>query len=135
MSDIQPPPEEHMDLLRQQNALLRRQIRENNHVGWLMYRGMWLGLGTAIGATVVVSLVVMALKPLQDIKPIQPAIEKLVERLDRLDRLGVKPDAPQGARMTPEPAVSPASPPSTPPRNPPLDPDGTPRPGSDQSSP
>ncbi|MCG9895985.1 MAG: hypothetical protein MH204_10975, partial [Fimbriimonadaceae bacterium] len=52
---------EHLALLREQNALLRRQIRDNSHLGIVLVRGMIIGLGTAIGATVILSLAVYIL--------------------------------------------------------------------------
>lgn len=80
------PQEELERLLREQNSLIRRQIKDNNNWGLILLRGMVMGLGTAIGATVILSLAIYALKPLQAIEPLRPAVDRLVDVVERLEK-------------------------------------------------
>lgn len=73
-------------LLIEQNSLIRRQIKDNNNWGLILLRGMVMGLGTAIGATVILSLAIWALRPLQSIEPLRPAVDRLVDVVERLER-------------------------------------------------
>lgn len=109
---IQPSEhEELVVLLREQNKLLRQQIKENTRWGMILLRGIVAGLGTAIGATVVLWLFVAALRPLQYIEPLKPAVEKVLERLDRLDKIAQE-------RMNPKAPVIEELPPQQPKPNP-----------------
>lgn len=78
--------EEQLRLLKEHNLLIRRQIKDNNNWTLILLRGMVMGLGTAIGATVILSLAIYALKPLQSIEPLKPAIERLVNTIDKLEK-------------------------------------------------
>jgi len=78
--------EEHLRLLKEHNLLIRRQIKDNNNWTLILLRGMVMGLGTAIGATVILSLAIYALRPLQSIEPLKPAIERLVDTIDKLEK-------------------------------------------------
>lgn len=78
--------EEQLRLLKEHNLLIRRQIKDNNNWTLILLRGMVMGLGTAIGATVILSLAIYALKPLQTIEPLKPAIERLVNTIDKLEK-------------------------------------------------
>lgn len=95
---IAPPPsatpkdaavedrQEQLRLMRENNLLIRRQIKDNNNWTMILLRGMVMGLGAAIGATVILSLAVWMLRPLQGIEPIKPAVERLVDTLEKLER-------------------------------------------------
>lgn len=96
--------EELIVLLREQNKLLRQQIRENTRWGMILLRGIVAGLGTALGATVVLWLFIAALRPLQYIEPIKPAVEKMLERLDRLDKIAQEKMNPKAPAVEDEPA-------------------------------
>lgn len=85
MANLEPEKELHF-LLKEQNALLKRQIKDNNNWGMILLRGMVMGLGTAIGATVILSLAIWALQPLREIQPLRPTIERLVITLDKLEK-------------------------------------------------
>lgn len=78
--------DEQLRLLKEHNLLIRRQIKDNNNWTLILLRGMVMGLGTAIGATVILSLALYALKPLQTIEPLKPAIERLVNTIDKLEK-------------------------------------------------
>lgn len=78
--------DEQLRLLKEHNLLIRRQIKDNNNWTLIFLRGMVMGLGTAIGATVILSLALYALKPLQTIEPLKPAIERLVNTIDKLEK-------------------------------------------------
>jgi hypothetical protein len=80
------PEAEVLAALKEQNALLRRWIRDNNNWGLILARGMVLGLGTAIGATVILSLAIWALRPLRAIEPFRAAVDRAVETLHRLEK-------------------------------------------------
>ncbi len=78
--------QEQLRLMRENNLLIRRQIKDNNNWTMILLRGMVMGLGAAIGATVILSLAVWMLRPLQGIEPIKPAVERLVDTLEKLER-------------------------------------------------
>lgn len=78
--------EEQLRLMRENNLLIRRQIKDNNNWTLILLRGMVMGLGAAVGATVILSLAVWMIRPLQGIEPIKPAVERLVETLEKLER-------------------------------------------------
>lgn len=71
------------ELLVENNELLRRNIRANRGFWQLFYGGIIRGLGTAVGATLVVSLVIAALKPLAEIGFIEPLANEIIEKLDQ----------------------------------------------------
>lgn len=54
-----------------------------------MIAGLWTGLGTVLGATVVVSGIVLMLKPLSKTDWIGPIVDKVISALE--NRGGVRP--------------------------------------------
>ncbi len=44
---------------------------------------MFAGLGGAVGATILVSLLLSALKPLQGLEVFKPSLERIAEQLER----------------------------------------------------
>lgn len=78
--------DEQLRLMREHNLLIRRQIKDNSNWTMILLRGMVMGLGAAIGATVILSLAVWMIRPLQGIEPIKPAVERLVDTLEKLER-------------------------------------------------
>ena len=71
------------ELLAENSELLRQSIKAHRGFWSLFYGGIIRGLGTAIGATVVVSLVIAALKPLAEVGFIEPIANEIIEKLDQ----------------------------------------------------
>lgn len=82
--EAQQTIEERMvEALEQNNRLLKRL---NHHVGdwkWLLFRGILVGFGGVVGATIVVSLLVKILQPFTGFEGLGPAIERLTDELSR----------------------------------------------------
>ncbi len=65
-----------------QNELLDLYIRNQTSVKARLKAGLWTGFGTVIGATLLVSLVVLALKPLAKTDWIGPIVDKVITVLE-----------------------------------------------------
>lgn len=66
-----------------QNKLLRQFVESQTHFGKRLVAGLWTGLGTVLGATVVVSLIVLALRPLAQVDWVGPIVNRVIDSLDR----------------------------------------------------
>lgn len=66
----------------QQNELLTAYVRNQKSVKERVFAGLWTGLGTVLGATLVVSGIVLVLKPLSKIDWISPIVDKVIESLE-----------------------------------------------------
>ena len=66
-----------------QNKLLREFIESHTHFGKRLVAGLWTGLGTVLGATVVVSLLIVVLKPLAEVDWVGPIVNRVIDSLDR----------------------------------------------------
>lgn len=74
------------DDLKRLNELLERQNRlEERRLDWKtsLRHGLLVGLGSVIGATILVSLFVWLLRPFQRVDFIRPAVERVLDDLDR----------------------------------------------------
>jgi hypothetical protein len=65
----------------QQNEILNGFIKGQTSFRSRILAGMWTGLGTVLGATVVVSLLVLMLKPLTKLDWIAPVVGKVIDEL------------------------------------------------------
>jgi hypothetical protein len=65
-----------------QNELLTAYVRNQKSIKERIFAGLWTGFGTVIGATVIVSGIVLALKPLSKIDWISPIVDKVIESLE-----------------------------------------------------
>lgn len=66
-----------------QNKLLKEFVESQTHFGKRLVAGLWTGLGTVLGATVVVSLLVVMLKPLAEVDWVGPIVNRVIDSLDR----------------------------------------------------
>ena len=67
----------------EQNKLLKQITDNQTHFGKRLVAGLWTGLGTVLGATVVVSLLVVMLKPLAEVDWVGPIVNRVIDSLDR----------------------------------------------------
>jgi hypothetical protein len=58
-------------------------VESQTHFGKRLVAGLWTGLGTVLGATVVVSLLVVMLKPLAEVDWVGPIVNRVIDSLDR----------------------------------------------------
>ena len=66
-----------------QNKLLQEVVESQTHFGKRLVAGLWTGLGTVLGATVVVSLLIVMLKPLAEVDWVGPIVNRVIDSLDR----------------------------------------------------
>ncbi len=69
-------------LLKEQNLYLKKLISVNRSFTSLLYQGIVRGLGIALGATLIFSLIITLLRPLAKIDFIQPIADEIINRLD-----------------------------------------------------
>lgn len=77
-----------------QNELLGLFLQNQRSFKSRLAAGLWTGLGTVLGATVLVSVLILALKPLSKIDWISPIVDRVIDALEsrngprqhRLDR-------------------------------------------------
>jgi len=70
------------EAMRQSTAAIERQVRALKS-WWLPLRnGVLFGLGGVIGATLVVSIIVAVVKPLERIAPIAPLLARIANDLE-----------------------------------------------------
>lgn len=74
-----------------QNDLLQEWHENQRSFRKRFIAGMWTGFGTVIGATVVVSLLVLALRPLGSINWISPIVNRVIDDLETRQPLRPKP--------------------------------------------
>jgi Domain of unknown function (DUF5665) len=65
-----------------QNDLLASFLKSQTSIKMRLIAGLWTGLGTVLGATVVVSGLILALKPLSKIDWISPIVDKVITALE-----------------------------------------------------
>ena len=65
-----------------QNTLLAAVIKSQTSIKTRLIAGLWTGLGTVLGATVVVSGLVLVLKPLAKVDWISPIVDKVINALE-----------------------------------------------------
>ena len=75
-------PEALIQELRRMNALLEQQVRYHRSWKLPLRNGVIAGFGGVIGATLVVSLLVAALKPLRSIPALAPALQRIATALE-----------------------------------------------------
>lgn len=66
-----------------QNKLLAEFVASQTHFGRRLVSGLWTGLGTVLGATVVVSLLIVVLRPLAQVDWVGPIVNRVIDSLDR----------------------------------------------------
>lgn len=86
-----------IDKVEQQNNLLQQQLTNQRSVRERVLAGLWTGLGTVLGATVLVSLLIYGLKPLSRVEWISPIVSKIVEDLETKSKAINSPPKPQPA--------------------------------------
>lgn len=65
-----------------QNTLLAAFLRNQSSFKARLVAGLWTGLGTVLGATVIVSGIVLMLKPLSKTDWIGPIVDKVISALE-----------------------------------------------------
>ena len=65
-----------------QNTLLAAFLKNQSSFKSRLVAGLWTGLGTVLGATVVVSGIVLMLKPLSKTDWIGPIVDKVINALE-----------------------------------------------------
>ncbi len=68
--------------IEKQNTLLAAFLQNQSSFKGRIVAGLWTGLGTVLGATVVVSGIVLMLKPLAKIDWISPIVDKVISALE-----------------------------------------------------
>lgn len=86
---METPPPKLEDLLadltteiKKQNVILKEWHENQRSFKKRFVAGLWTGLGTVIGATVMVSLLVLMLRPLGNINWISPIVNRVIEDLE-----------------------------------------------------
>lgn len=91
--------------IEKQNELLAAFVRNQSSFKARVTAGLWTGFGTVLGATVLVSLLILALKPLAKVDWISPIVNRVIDTLE--NRSGTP-----RRREERRDRVEPASPPS-----------------------
>ena len=65
-----------------QNTIMASFLRSQTSFRMRLIAGLWTGLGTVLGATVVVSGIILLLKPLSKIDWISPIVDKVISALE-----------------------------------------------------
>jgi hypothetical protein len=89
-----------------QNKLLREFVESQTHFGKRLVAGLWTGLGTVLGATVVVSLLIVVLKPLAEVDWVGPIVNRVIDSLDRR-RPAIEPPSVQKQELKQVPVQNP----------------------------
>ncbi len=90
-----------------QNKLLKEFVESQTHMGKRLVAGLWTGLGTVLGATVVVSLLVVMLKPLAEVDWVGPIVNRVIDSLDRRRPASEPPPAAQKTQLKQVPTQNP----------------------------
>lgn len=88
-SDTESPPPTRQELItemRRTNELLIRLIRVQTDWRLALRQGLMTGLGGIIGATILVSLFLWALRPLERLDGFKPVLDNLSKQLERRER-------------------------------------------------
>lgn len=82
-TDLQDAIEKLTKQVEAQNKLLSELVEAQTHFGKRLVGGLWTGLGTVLGATVVASLLVTMLRPLAKVDWVEPIVNRVIDSLDR----------------------------------------------------
>jgi len=83
----------------EQNRLLTENLRYQKSIRERILAGVWQGLGTVIGATVVVSLIIYGLKQIATVEWISPIVTKVIDDMESRGRqLGPKEPGGNGSK-------------------------------------
>jgi hypothetical protein len=87
MFDNKPPAETNEShslevQLRQTNELLSAMVKWQSNPWNRLKMGILTGVGTVVGATLVVSLLVLLVKPLQNVSWVGPVVKEIVRELE-----------------------------------------------------
>lgn len=99
--------------INEQNDLLREQLAYHRSIRERIVAGMWMGLGTVLGATVLFTLLAVAvrplLKPLSNFSWVGPIVDRVLEDMESRQRRApyYRQDAPA---PDPKPAANPSNP-------------------------
>ncbi len=91
--DLQQAIEKLTTQVEAQNKLLKEFVESQTHFGKRLIAGLWTGLGTVLGATVVVSLLILILKPLAQVDWVGPIVNRVIDSLDRRRPVTEPPEA------------------------------------------
>ena len=69
--------------LQRNNELMVRLIESRRNWKLLLRQGLLTGLGTVIGATVLVSALVWILQPLKKLEVLKPTLDRIAQELER----------------------------------------------------
>jgi hypothetical protein len=72
-----------LDELKRGNELLADVIRLQRNWRLSFWRGLLAGLGGAIGATLLVSLLIWMLQPLKKLEVLKPTLDRIAQELER----------------------------------------------------
>jgi hypothetical protein len=75
------------------NRLMSLYIESQTSFRRRVIAGLWTGLGTVVGATVMVSVLVLALKPLANVQWISPIVKKVIDDLETRQPITKSPPA------------------------------------------
>ena len=68
--------------LDRQNKLLDAYVKNQSSFKGRFIAGLWTGLGTVLGATVLVSMLILMLKPLSKVDWISPIVNRVIDALE-----------------------------------------------------
>lgn len=68
------------------NVLLERQLRQQTDWKVPFRNGVLAGVGSVLGATLVISTLVWTLQPFKGIGPLKPTLDRLTDALEKNDR-------------------------------------------------
>jgi len=77
------PEQSLVDELRRANVLTADLIRLQKDWRLVLWRGLLTGLGGAIGATLLVSLLLWMLQPLKRLEVFKPTLDRIAQELER----------------------------------------------------
>ncbi len=69
--------------LEKSNALFEASIKQRSDWKLAIRQGLLTGFGSVLGATLLVSILVWALKPLQQLDILKPSLERIANQLER----------------------------------------------------
>lgn len=69
--------------LQENNRLLKMNVAAQTEFRWRFFAGLWTGLGTVLGATVLIAIIVRILAGLATVDRIGPYVRQLQEAIER----------------------------------------------------
>ena len=91
-----------IEVVSEQNRLLREQIRWNKSIKQRVIGGILTGLGTVLGATVVVSVLIYGLKRIATVEWVSPIVNKVIDDIESRGRTPVTKDGSGPSKFQPE---------------------------------